>query len=326
MLKLSLKLRFLIVIVIQALLFSTASLAEENEMVFILKGRGNVFWKVINDGIRETADAMKVKAVLYNTDDDQSPEAQLNICLAALARKPKIIVMGAATKTIGIECYKKAVAAGSLIADIDGNVSVDDAKKAGLSLAFTVGSDNYLIGQSAAKQIAKTAKKDNPKILILKGLPGSIVSENRANGVLDGLRNALPKAQIVGSLTTDWDRMKAMNITLDILSREPELDTIFSASDIMTMGVIEAVRIAKKDKQVSVVSVDGIKDARAAITSGRMEASVAQLPYFMGRRAVELSLEALAGKVKEQTVYINTPVLTKEVLEEGKEVDLQYLR
>jgi ABC-type sugar transport system substrate-binding protein len=90
------------------ILFNAASCrAEEGELVFILKGRGNIFWQVINTGIREAAAANKVKALLYNTDDDQSAEAQLNICLAALARKPKIIIMGAATKTIGIECYKK---------------------------------------------------------------------------------------------------------------------------------------------------------------------------------------------------------------------------
>ena len=89
--------------------------AQEGELVFVLKGRGNVFWQVINQGIRETAETLKLKAVIYNTDDDQSSEAQLNICLTALARKPKVVVMGAATKTIGIECYKKAAAAGAAL-------------------------------------------------------------------------------------------------------------------------------------------------------------------------------------------------------------------
>ncbi len=305
---------------------SVSSFAEDGEVVFILKGRGNVFWRVINDGIRETADKMKAKVALYSTDDDQSPEAQLNICLAALARKPKVIVMGAATKAIGIECYKKAVAAGIIVADIDGNVSVEDAKQAGISSAFSVGSDNYQIGRLAAKYITGAAKGETPKILILKGLPGSIVSENRAKGVLDGLHEVLPKADIVAVMTTDWDRMKSMNITLDILNREPKLDVIFSASDVMTMGSVEALRVANHQNKVILVSVDGIKDGRTAILNGRMDAAVAQLPYLMGKRAVELALEAAAGRVHGHTEYIPTPVLTKDVLEHSQDPNLKYLR
>ena len=299
--------------------------ADDGELVFVLKGRGNVFWQVINLGVKETAETLKAKAVLYNTEDDQSPEAQLNICLAALARKPKVLVMGAATKAIGIECYKKAHAAGVLVADIDGNVTIEDARAAGIPMAFSVGSDNYQIGRLAAQHIAKIFKSDTPRILVLKGLPGSIVSENRARGALDGLHELMPRATVVGIHTTDWDRMKSMNITLDVLNREPQLDVVFSASDVMSLGVVEAMRVAKRSG-VIIVSVDGIKDGRSAILAGRMDAAVAQLPYLMGKMAVELALGAAAGTVHDKTEYIPTPVLTREVLEKGEDPLLSYLR
>jgi D-allose transport system substrate-binding protein len=57
-----------------------------------------------------------------------------------------------------------------------------------------------------------------------------------------------------------------------------------------------------------------------------MAASVAQLPYLMGQRAVELSLEALSGRVHERTEYIPTPLLTKEMLKANTDPILQYVK
>jgi D-allose transport system substrate-binding protein len=300
--------------------------ADSNEFVFLLKGRGNVFWKVLRKGIEETAQANGITATILHTDDDQTPETQLNMCLTSIAKKPKFIVLGAATKNVGIECYKKAAAAGIQIADIDGNVSVQEAADAGVRLTFSVTSDNTLIGQSAAAYLAGNAKKQNPKILVIRGLPGSIVSERRALGFIDRLKETLPNAVIVGNPTADWDRMKALNTTLDVLQREPELSYIFSVSDVMTTGIVEAVKIAKKVGVVQIVSVDGIEDARKAIIAGKIAADVAQLPFLMGKRAVELSLKASSEVLAGYTEFTPTPLLTREVLIQGTSPELLYVR
>ncbi len=299
---------------------------EQPEYLFILKGRGNVFWKVLREGVEETAKSQGINAVILNTDDDQTPEAQLNMCLASLARKPKVLVMGAHTKNVGIECFRKASAAGILTADVDGNVTVDDARQAQIPLAFSVGSDNSLIGQEAADYVARTTTKKAPAILVIKGLAGSIVSEKRAQGFIDRLKSALPDARIVGTPAADWDRMKAMNTSMDFMQREPGLDYIFSVSDSMTMGAIEAVRISGKKDQVKLLSVDGIADGRRAVVEGRMEANVAQLPYLMGKRAVELAVSAAAGTPPHHSELTPTPLLTASMLEKNDDPILQYLR
>lgn len=308
------------------LLFSPLLFSEQPEYLFILKGRGNTFWKVIHDGIEETSGKLGMKAVILHTDDDQTPEAQLNICVASLARKPKVLVLGAATKNVGIECFKKAASAETLVADIDGNVTHEDAHAANFPLAFSVGSDNSLIGKEAAAYVAKSSSQENPRILVIKGLPGSIVSEKRARGFLDEIKKTLPGAIIVGTPSADWDRMKAMNTALDFMQREPKMNYIFSVSDIMTMGVIEGVRVAAKTEKVKVISVDGIADARNALLHDRMEANIAQLPFLMGKRAVELALAASEGKIRDYNEFIRTPLLTREILERKDEPDLEYLR
>ncbi len=314
-------------LLIAAILCFAGSAAAEPEYVFILKGRGNIFWKVIKQGIEESAAAQKITPIIYNTDDDQSPEAQLNICLAAIQRKPAMIVVGAATRTIGLACFKKATEAGIPIADIDGNVTVDDARAAGLKLAFTVGSDNYKIGALAAEHLKKIMPREDFSVLVIKGLAGSIVSENRTKGFLEKLKEVSPKAQVVAALSADWDRLKAMNIVQDTLQRVPELDSVFSTSDVMSMGIVEALRLSKREGKTLLISVDGIADARKALFDGKMAANVAQLPYLMGRRAVELSMSSVKGQTVERTEYVPTPVLTKVSIEQAKRnPDLLYVR
>ncbi len=310
-----------------AIVLSSASAnAAEDEYLFLLKGRGNVFWKIIKEGVEATAKSSGIHAVILNTDDDQNPEAQLNMCTASLSRKPKVLVMGAATKNVGIECFKKAVAQGVMVADIDGNVTLEDGKAAGVPMSFSVGSDNVLIGKSAGEFLVNGAPSKTPRILVIKGLPGSIVSEKRAQGFLNLIQEQLPNAVIVGKPSADWDRMKAMNTSLDFMQREPELDYIFSVSDVMTMGVIEAVRVAGKKERVKVISVDGIAEARKAVSEGKMLANVAQLPFLMGKRAVELAMTAAKGETKDHNEFTPTPVLTKEVLDKNDSSVLQYVR
>lgn len=306
--------------------FLPLGVRAQDEYAFVLKGRGNPFWQVIVQGINETAKANNIKASVYQLDNDQTSESQLNICLAALERRPKVLVLGASTKSVGLQCYKEAVQKGVAIADIDGNVTVEDAKQAGLNLAFSVGSDNYLIGQKAAEYAKSVATKPNPKVLVLGGLPGSIVSNKRVGGFESKLKELMPQARVVASLATDWDRLKAANITADVLQREPDLDIIFSASDVMTYGVVESVRAAGKTEQVQIISVDGNADVRKAIVEGKVAATVAQLPYLMGKRAVELAIAAGKKEKINPTEYTPTPVLTKTSLERNEDPNLQYMR
>ena len=120
--------------------------------------------------------------------------------------------------------------------------------------------------------------------------------------------------------------MKAMNISIDFMQREPQLNIIYSVSDVMTMGVVEGVGVSGRKGQVEILSVDGLSEGRNAIERGKIKAIVAQLPYLMGRRALDLAIETSTGKLQHYSEFIPTPLLTKEVLEKRNDPSLQYIR
>jgi len=167
------------------------------EYDFVLTGRSNPYWEAMAEGIKETAAAVKVDAVVYEAANERDAEGELNICLTAISRKPKIIVMSSINPSIGIECFKQASAAGITVADIDGNLPVAAAAKAAIKLAFSIGSDNLEIGRKAAKYVGAIAGKPDPKIFILEGVAGSLNGERRVQGFREELPKALPGASIV---------------------------------------------------------------------------------------------------------------------------------
>jgi ABC-type sugar transport system substrate-binding protein len=136
----------------------------------------------------------------------------------------------------------------------------------------------------------------------------------------------MPDAQIVGSASAEWDRMKAMNLTADTLTHAPDLNVIFAANDVMALGAVEAVRTAGKQGQVTIIGVDGIPDARKAVMDGTMTASITQLPYFIGMRTAELAVNAVQGKQIGRMEVAPLLVLTKDVLSSNKDPLLQYVR
>ena len=69
-----------------------------------------------------------------------------------------------------------------------------------------------------------------------------------------------------------------------------------------------------------------LKQREPAYRAGRLNASVAQLPYLMGIRAVEDSKRALAGEKLPEFVDVPTLLLTKDVIEADKEPMLQYVK
>jgi D-allose transport system substrate-binding protein len=312
--------------VLLSFLFLAFPARAEDSYVFLLKARGNPYWMAMSDGIKDTARARGIKAILYMTESDRAAEEDLNTCQTALQTKPKVMVMAAVTPNIAVQCFKQAAAAGIVVADVDANLTVAEADKTGIKLAFSVGSDNFLIGEEAAKYVSTIAGKPNPKIFVLEGAAGSLPGQKRADGFRTKLRELMPAAVVVDSLSAEWDRLKAMNVIADFLQRQPDLDIIYAANDTMALGATEAVRNAGKASRIKVVGVDGTVDARKAILEGRLTASVAQLPYLMGKRAVELALEGQDGKMTGKTEITPTPVLTKDLLNANKDPMLQYVR
>ena len=121
-------------------------------------------------------------------------------------------------------CLKHANELKIPVIDLDGNSDPDITKKAGVDIAFHIGSDNEAAGAKGADYVASVLGKDaKGPVLVIEGLSGNITRQKRARGFADELKKAAPGLDIVASLPGDWDRQKAANIANDTLQRNPDL-------------------------------------------------------------------------------------------------------
>jgi D-allose transport system substrate-binding protein len=303
-----------------------AAAADKPVYGVLMKTLSNPFWGAMEQGVRAGAKEADVEYFLQAVESDQAAEPQLNTCNTMLEKKPAVMITAAINSTILLPCLKHANELKIPVVDLDGNLDPEITKKAGVDVAFHIGSDNEAAGAKGADYVAETLGKDaKGPVLVIEGLSGNITGQKRARGFANELKKAAPGLAIVASLPGDWDRQKAANIANDILQRNPDLVAIFCANDGMALGAVEAARAAGKDKLI-VVGVDGNSDAVKSILAGRLTASVAQLPYLVGKQAVENSKKLLGGGKVDESIYVPTLVLTKQVLEAKKEPMLEYVK
>ena len=268
-----------------------------------------------------------VEYYLQAVESDQAAEPQLNVCTTMLEREPDVMITAAINSTNLLPCLKQATDAGIPVVDLDANLDHDIAAEAGVDIAFTIGSDNVAAGAQGAEYLVEQLGADaSGPVLVIEGLSGNITGQRRAQGFADKLAELAPGLEIVASLPGDWDRAKAANITNDILTRHPDLVAIFAANDTMALGAVETAFAAGKGEDIVMIGVDGNVDAVESIKAGRLDASVAQLPYLVGKQAVETVGDVLDGKEVEKLQYVTTLVLTQDVLEEGSEPMLEFVK
>ena len=308
-------------------LAASAAYAEDKPVYGVLmKTLSNPFWGAMEKGVDAGAKNAGVDIFLEAVESDQAAEPQLNACNTMLQKKPVAMITAAINSTILLPCLKQANEMKIPVVDLDNNLDPAITKKAGVDIAFHIGSDNEAAGAKGADYLVGALGKDaKGPVLVIEGLSGNITGEKRARGFAEELKKQAPGLNIVASLPGDWDSLKAANITNDTLQRSPDLIAIFCANDDMALGAVEAARSAGKDK-IIVIGVDGNTNAVKSIKAGRLNASVAQLPYLVGMQAVEDVKKVLAGDKVPEMTYVPTLVLTKEVIEANKEPMLQYVK
>lgn len=310
-----------------ALSLTSAAKAQEGEYGVLMKTLSNPFWGAMGMGVEDGAKAAGVGYFVQAAESDQAAEPQLNLCNTMLERKPVAMITAAINSTNLLPCLKAAQDAGIKVVDLDGNLDPAVLDAEGVKITFRIGSDNVAAGgQGAEYLVSKLGADAKGPVLVIEGLSGNITGQKRASGFADKLKELAPGLEIVASLPGDWDRGKAATITNDILTRNPDLVGIFAANDGMALGAVEAVYAAGKGDQVTIIGVDGNVDAVKSIKDGRLNASVAQLPYLVGKQAVENVKKSLAGESVEADIAVPTLVLTKEVLDAGTEPMLEFVK
>jgi DNA-binding LacI/PurR family transcriptional regulator len=154
----------------------------------------------------------------------------------------------------------------------------------------SVGVANWDGGRLAAEHLAEQGHRH---VGVIAGARTHVYSRAR----IDGFRSAMEAMNAEGTVAIgygDWDRAQARAASLAMLQRQPQITAVFACSDVMALGVYDALADLglTVPERVSVVGFDDVPEAqwaRPPLTTIR------QPSVEMGAAAVRMLLGSIGG-------------------------------
>ena len=285
---------------------------DKPKVALVLKTLNHPFFVDMRRGAQEAADRLGVQLEVQAAEREIDVEKQMQIVENMIQTGIKALVITPSGSREIVSALVKARDANVPIIIVDTRVDEKAAAEAGVHTETFVGSDNYEGGRLAG-EYAVTATGGKARVGILEGIPGHETGDSRLRGFRDAVKDA-PGITVVASQPANWERDQGFNVFQNMLQAQPDIDTVFAASDLMALGAIEAIAAAGKTGRIKVVGFDALDDAKKAIAAGTMDASVAQFPSEMGKAAIESVVKAIRGEKLPASIMVKLEMVTKESL------------
>jgi D-allose transport system substrate-binding protein len=274
----------------------------------------NPYWVTVQEGWLDTAKELGIEVDIQTGPSEDDIAGQLNTCESMVAAGYDAIVVNTITEQNLVPCIIKGSKAGIPMIDPDGRIDIKAVEEGGGTLYQGSTLDYYEQGMLGAKYIIEQLGDKGGQVAIIEGMIGSPQGEARRDGAKDTF-DAASNIEIVSIQAGDWDRLKALDATTNILQANPDLAGIYCANDVMALAAFEAIDAAGKAGQVIIVGTDFIEEAKEAIKDGRMAASVAFSPYMEGMISAYFALMAINNMDISSTHIISVLVSAENVAE-----------
>ena len=274
--------------------------SANKSITFALSTQANSFMVKMREGAQKKADELGLTINFQDASDDSATQA--NQLANAAATGAGAVIVNPTDSDAMAPAVKQLTDAKIPVVAVDR--AVNNAE-----VSSYIASDNVGGGKQAAKALSEAIHGEG-EILVLQGKTGSSASRERGQGFDEGLKDS-PNIKVVAKQTAEFERVKGLDVTTNLLQAHPNVKAIFAENDEMALGAIEALG-DKAGKDVIVVGFDGVEDALKAIKEGTMYASIAQQPADMAAQAVFEASKLLKGEAATKEMQVDVVTVTKD--------------
>ena len=274
--------------------------SANKSITFALSTQANSFMVKMREGAQKKADELGLTINFQDASDDSATQA--NQLANAAATGAGAVIVNPTDSDAMAPAVKQLTDAKIPVVAVDR--AVNNAE-----VSSYIASDNVGGGKQAAKALSEAIHGEG-EILVLQGKTGSSASRERGQGFEEGLKDS-PNIKVVAKQTAEFERVKGLDVTTNLLQAHPNVKAIFAENDEMALGAIEALG-DKAGKDVIVVGFDGVEDALKAIKEGTMYASIAQQPADMAAQAVVEASKLLKGEAATKEMQVDVVTVTKD--------------
>jgi galactofuranose transport system substrate-binding protein len=242
------------------------------------------------------------------SDAQQKQENQIKAIRSYIAQKVDVIAFAPVVESGWDTVLQEAKAAKIPVILTDRTI---DSKDPSLYVTM-IGSDFLEEGRKAGRWLVNKYK-DVPgdvNIVELQGTVGSAPAIDRKKG-FEEIIKADPRFKIIRSQTGDFTRAKGKEVMEAFLKAEGrKINVLYAHNDDMAIGAIQAIEAAglKPGKDITIVSVDGVKGAFEAMMAGKLNVTVECSP-LLGPQLMQAVKDVVAGKslpkriVTQESIY-----------------------
>lgn len=280
-----------------------AEITGELSFAVVPKGLTHQFWLTVKKGAETASAERNIKMTWLGPEKETDVVKQMDIIEDMIGSKVNGIVMAACNQDALVDVVKRASENGITVVTIDSGVNSD------IPVSF-VATDNIAGAAAAAKELARLIGNEG-EVGVIPFVRGAATSELREQGFKQGIAE-FPNIKVVSTLYCDSDIAKAMNVTEDMLTANPNLKGIFAANEPAALGAAQAIEAAGKTGQIKIVAFDASDDQINALKKGSVQALAVQNPFKMGYEGVKAAYDYIKGTPVEKRIDTGVTIVTKE--------------
>jgi fructose transport system substrate-binding protein len=277
--------------------------AGETVVGLITKTDTNPFFVKMKQGAQRQADAQGVDLQTFAGRQDGDNETQVQAVETLIAYGAKGFLLTPNDSKAIVPSLDQAHEQGMLVIALDTPVDPPNAADA------TFATDNYqaglLIGQWAKAKFAKDGKPAKIAMLDLNANQVS-VDVKRDQGFLDGF--GIPVGdpnrigdendpRIAGHDVTDGNEDGGRTAMENLLQKDPAINLVYTINEPAAAGAYQALKAAGRDRDVTIVSIDGGCPGVDDVSKGLIGATSMQFPLKMA----QMGIDAIAAFAKDGT-------------------------
>jgi ribose transport system substrate-binding protein len=267
----------------------------------------NPFFVAVKEGAEAQAKEKGVELVV--TDAQNDPSKQLADVENLLEQNIDVLIIDPADSDAIAEAVRKAN-------DAKIPVFTIDRQSNGGKVVTHIGFDAIKSGKIAGNFL-KNALHGKGKIVEIQGILGTNVAQLRSKGFNEVMKQT-PGFEVVARQAANFDRGQALKVMEDILQAHPDIDGVYAANDEMALGALAAIEAAGRLDKIVVIGCDAIDPALEAIRQGKLEATIAEPPFFLGKEAINTALKISKGEKVEKEVILKSTLVTRENIDQVK--------
>jgi len=272
--------------------------AQEDINITLVPGlTTDAFYITMNRGAQAAAEALGI-TVDFQGAEEFDPVLQTPVLDAVIARGPDAILIAPTDTTQMIEPLRRASEAGITVLTVD--TFIDDGKyqdgagDGDFPMSY-IASDNVGGGRMAARFMAEAMGAEG-QVYVSNVRPGISTTDQREEGFKAEMAESYPNVEVLDTQFNENDASLAASQFNAVLARNPDIKGVFGANLFSALGAGNGVEGAGKSGDVTVIAFDAPQSIVDNISSGLVDAAIAQHPAEIGYFGVMAAYATLTGQ------------------------------